>query len=322
VAQAACLFLLAATGIVTVELVLLMALWIGLVNGVEMPVPNAIALQAMAFNSARIIGPALGGAMIGIGSAAFGSPVAGVATTMAVAVVAYGAVLVSLLRMNPSEIRTRDAPDAPVPVLRSLREGVIFAGSRPIIAWPMLLMAGLTAFGFNFPILLPLFARQELGLEATGYGALFAGLGIGAVLGSLTLAFMRRRPALLLMLGGCSLFATAMLVLSTSRTVAVALPVTLVLGYTWMLSVNTINATIQANVRDELRGRVMALYVTVFLAAAPIGGLVSGALAGAFGAPAAFAICSGLTLLVVGAVSVGLANGARTASLGVTRIDG
>jgi predicted MFS family arabinose efflux permease len=260
--------------------------------------------------------------MIGIGSAAFGSPVAGVATTMAVALVAYGAVLVSLLRMDPGQIRTRDSPTTPAPVLSSLREGILFAGSRPIIAWPMLLMAGLTAFGFNFPILLPLFAREELGLDATAYGALFAGLGIGAVLGSLTLAFMRRRPALLLMLGGCALFGTAMLALSISRSLAMALPLTLVLGYTWMLAVNTINATIQANVRDELRGRVMALYVTVFLASAPLGGLVSGALADAFGAPAAFAICAGLTMVVVSVVGAGLSVGARRTSLGVTRIDG
>ncbi len=336
VAQATCLFLLTATGFVTVELILVLALWIGVVNGVEMPVrhsfapdlvparllPNAIALQAMAFNSARIIGPALGGALIGLGSAAFGSPVAGVATTMAVAVAAYGAVLVSLVRMDPEQISTRDVRQAPASVLSSLREGVAFAASRPIIAWPMVLMAGITAFGFNFPILLPLYARDVLGLDASAYGALFAGIGVGAVLGSLTLAFMRRRPALFLMLGGCAAFATAMLVLSISRSVITALPLTLVLGYTWMLSVNTVNATIQANVRDELRGRVMALYVTVFLASAPLGGLVSGALADAFGAPAAFAICAGLLLAVVGVVGGGLALRVRGSSLGVTRIDG
>jgi MFS family permease len=336
VAQATVLFALTAAGAITIELILLMALWLGLINGVEMPVrhsfapdlvprrllPNAIALQAMAFNSARVVGPAIAGAVIGIGTAAFGSAVAGVATSLALSVVAYAAVLVALLRMDPAEVRTHEPTTAAPPVLSSLGEGIAYARSRPIIAWPLLLMAGITAFGFNFQILLPLYSRDVLGLDAAAYGALFSGIGVGSVCGSLTLAFMRRRPALLLMIGGCVTFALGMIALGFSRSFAVALGIVFVLGYTWMLVVNTVNATIQANVTDALRGRVMALYVTVFVGGAPLGGIVSGALADTFGTPMTFAICASLALAVTAIVVLGLRHGARTEGLGVTRIDG
>ena len=334
--QAVALFALAATGVINLPLVMVLALWVGIVNGVEMPVrhsfapdlvprrllANAIALQAMAFNSARVVGPAIAGATIGAGTIAFGSTIAGVAATMAFSSIAYTAVLIALLRMDPATIPRRTPPVPPRSVLASLREGIAFAHGNPIVLWPLVLMAGITAFGFNFQILLPLYARDVLATDATGYGTLFATLGIGSVTGSVTLAFMRRRPALALMLGGCAFFAAGLIALSLARSVWVALPVAFLLGVSWMLAVNTVNATIQANVPDVLRGRVMALYVTVFVGSAPLGGLLSGALAESFGTPAAFTICATLALGVVAVVVAGLRSGSRRHGLGVTHIDG
>jgi MFS family permease len=335
-AQVVVLFVLAATGLITLPLVFVMALWVGLVNGVEMPMrhsfapdlvprhllPNAIALQGMAFNTARIIGPAIAGALIGAGTLAFGSTIAGVASTMAVSIVAYSAVLVALLRMDGARIHRIEQTGSAEPMLASLREGIRFARTNPIVLWPLVLTAGITTFGFNFQILLPLYARDVLALDATGYGALFTCLGVGSIAGSLTLAFMRKRPALLLMLGGCAAFATGLAALGLTDNLWVALPIVFLLGTCWMFSMNTVNATIQANVSDALRGRVMALYITVFVGSAPVGGLIAGALAESFGTRATFVVCAALALSVVFVAAWGLRSGSRTVGLGVTHLDG
>jgi len=335
-AQVAVLFVLAATGTVTLPLVMLMALWIGVVNGVEMPtrhsfapdlvprhlLPNAIALQGMAFNAARIIGPAIAGAIIGVGSIALGSTIAGVAATMGVSIVAYAAVLVALLRMDPGTIRHAPRAEEHPPVLSSLVEGIRFARTHPIVLWPLILTAGITTFGFNFHILLPLYSRDVLGLDAAGYGALFACLGVGSITGSLALAFMRRRPALPLMLGGCTAFAIGLAALGANSLLTIAFPVVFILGMCWMLSMNTVNATIQANVTDALRGRVMALYITVFVGSAPIGGILAGGLADVFGTKTTFLICAALALGVIALAGLGLRRGHGRGRLGVTQIDG
>jgi MFS family permease len=333
--QAFILFLLAATGVVEIWMVMVMALWLGLVNAVEMPVrqslaadlvprhvlANAIALNSMAFNSARIVGPAVAGVIIAAGTALTGSAITGVSVNLAINTLTYSAVVIAMLRMNPREIRRHEQPERQPPVLHSLREGLAYAVRTPLVLWPLVLLAGIAAFGFNFQILLPLYVREVLALDADGYGALFAALGIGSLAGSLTLAFMRQRRALPLMLVGGIVFAALLVGIALARTAWTAAPFVVGAGYASMLMINTINATVQANVADALRGRVMALYVTVFAGSAPLGGLVAGGLAQAFGTPAAFVAGAGLSAAVVGLVAWGLRRAARRGSLGTTIID-
>ena len=141
----------------------------------------------------------------------------------------------------------------------------------------------------NFQTLLPLFARDTLSMGAEGYGALFAVMGAGSLVGSLSLAFAgSRRPMLALMLGGAVSFVAFELILGLTRDPAVAYPLILVIGFSSMVMVNTINVMIQNSVSHELRGRVMSLYVTVFAGSAPIGGFFAGAVAEVWGAPAGF----------------------------------
>ena len=332
--QAFVLFVLTATGVVEIPMVLVMAFFLGLVNAVDMPlrlalapdlVPrnllsNAIALNSMAFNAARVVGPALAGVIIAIGTGVTGSATAGVAVNLGINTVTYAAVFIGLLRMNPREIRRQERPEQHPPVLDSLREGVAYAVRTPLVLWSLVLLGGVAAFGFNFQILLPLFAVGILGLGAFGYGALFAAMGIGSLAGSLTLAFMHNRRAIPLMLVGGAVFATLLVGIAASRTVWIAAPLIVGAGYASMLMINTVNATVQANVSDALRGRVMALYVTVFAGTAPIGGLFAGAVAEAWGTPAAFlagAALSALTLLIV---ALGLRAAHRRGKLGVTII--
>jgi MFS family permease len=333
--QAFTLFVIVATGIVEIPMVLAMAFVLGLVNAVDMPMrqamaadlvprhllPNAIALNSMAFNSARVVGPALAGVIIAVGTQVTGSTTVGVAVNLAINTLTYTGVLTGLLRMNPREIRRIERPERHPPVLESLREGFWYAVQTPLVLWCLVLLGGIAAFGFNFQILLPLFARDILGLEADGYGALFAAMGIGSLSGSLTLAIMRQRRAIPLMLGGGIVFSFLLVAIAASRNVWLAAPLVLAAGYFSMLMINTINATVQANVADALRGRVMSFYVTVFAGSAPLGGLFAGFVAESLGTPAAFVTGAALSLLTVAIVAVGLRWAGSRGSLGVTLLD-
>ena len=333
--QAFILFLLTATGVVEIWMVMVMAFMLGLVNAVDMPVrqalaadlvprnilANAIALNSMAFNSARVVGPALAGVIIAIGTGITGSAVAGVAINLGINTLTYSGVLTGLLRMNPHEIRRHEKPERHPPVLHSLAEGFSYALRTPLVFWCLVLLGGVAAFGFNFQILLPLFATEVLDLGSAGYGGLYAAMGIGSLGGSLTLAFMRRRRAIPLMLVGGAVFAALLVGIGISRSLWLAVPLVIGSGYASMLMINTINATVQANVTDALRGRVMSFYVTVFAGSAPLGGLFAGFVAEAWGTPAAFLVGAAFSFATMGAVALGLRAAASRGPLGVTMID-
>ncbi len=333
--QAFVLFILTATGVVEIPMVFVMALWLGLVNAVDMParqafaadlVPrrllaNAIALNSMAFNSARVVGPALAGVIIAAGTAATGSATSGVAVNLGINTLTYSGVLVALLLMNPGRIRRIERPEQHPPVLHSLAEGFRYAVRTPLVLWCLVLLGGIAAFGFNFQILLPLFAREVLDLGAEGYGALYAAMGVGSFSGSLTLAYMRHRRAIPIMLGGGTVFSILLVAIASSRELLIAAALILAAGFASMLMINTINATVQANVTDQLRGRVMSFYVTVFAGSAPIGGLFAGAVAQAWGTPAAFLAGALLSAVTVAVVALGLRRAASRGPLGITLLD-
>ena len=189
----------------------------------------------------------------------------------------------------------------------SLAEGLRYARRTPTVLWPLVLLGGVAALAMNFQTLLPLFSRDALGMDAGGYGALFAAIGVGSLAGSLGLAFMSsQRPMKRLILGGAAAFLVLTFALGFARSPAVAFPLVIGIGLASMLMINTINVTIQNSVPDALRGRVMALYVTVFAGSAPIGGLLAGSLAQAFGAAVAFSVGAAAAALVLALVALKL----------------
>ncbi|MCV0402568.1 MAG: MFS transporter [Chloroflexi bacterium] len=294
--QAAILFGLAASGVVEIWHVFVLALLAGFVNAIEMPVRqafaadlvppddlvNAIALNSTSFNLSRVIGPAIAGVTI----AAFG-----VAINFGINAVSYLSVLIGLWMLDGSTFRQIERPDRFPSIRSSLAEGVRYAVATPTVLWPLVLLGGMAALAMNFQTLLPIFSRDALGLDSGGYGALFAAMGAGSLVGSLMLAFTTsQRPMLGMIIGGGAAFLALELVLGFVRLPLAAFALVAGIGMASMLMVNTINVTIQNSVPDVLRGRVMSLYVTVFAGTAPLGGLLSGALAEAFGAPAAISL--------------------------------
>ena len=307
--QAALLFGLAASGLVEIWHVYLLALLAGFVNAVEMPVRqafaaelvpaddlvNAIALNSTSFNLSRVIGPAIAGVTIAF---------FGVAINFGINAVSYLSVLVGLWMLDGNSLRRIARPDRFPSIRASLAEGVRFAIATPSVLWPLVLLGGMATFAMNFQTLLPLFTRDALGLDSGGYGALFAAMGAGSLIGSLILAFtISRRPMLGLIIGGGAIFLALELALGFVRSPLAAFPLVAGIGLASMLMVNTINVTIQNSVPDVLRGRVMSLYVTVFAGTAPIGGLLAGALAEAFGAAFAFSMGAALAVIVLTVVA-------------------
>ena len=306
--QATTLFVLAATGAVEIWHVYLLALVAGFVNAVEMPVRqsfvaelvpredlvNAIALSSTSFNLSRVIGPAIAGVTI----AAFG-----VASNFGVNALSYLSVIVGLLLIRTDTLYRVPRPAVVPSVRASLAEGLRYAQATPTVLWPLVLLGGVAALAMNFQTLLPIFSRDAIGLDSGGYGALFAAMGAGSLAGSLMLAFAtNQRPLVKLIVGGGAAFLVMLFALGFVQTLPMAFALVIGIGFASMLMVNTINVTIQNSIPDALRGRVMSLYVTVFAGSAPIGGLLAGAMAQAWGAPVAFsvgAVLAGVVLAVV-----------------------
>jgi MFS family permease len=306
--QAGILFALTFSGVVEIWHIYVLAFSLGIVSSVDMPVRqafaaelvpredlvNAIALNSATFNAARVVGPAIAGITLAL----FGP-----AANFGVNTVSYFAVLAGLWMIDPVGLYRAERPAQFASVRSSLAEGFRYAKNTPSILWPLVLLGGVAMFGMNFQTLLPLYARDEMGMGASGYGALYAAMGVGSLIGSLWLAFSGGRRALArLILGGCAVFVVFLLVLGLLPTPYAAFPTIVVVGIASMLMVNTINVTIQNGVTDELRGRVMSLYVLVFAGSAPIGGILAGTLAELFGAAMAFvigAVVSGVVLAVV-----------------------
>lgn len=306
--QALILFTLTATGVVQIWHVMVLATMLGFVSAIEMPVRqsfaaelvpkrdlvNAIALNSASFNLARVVGPAVAGLALAIFGPAF---------NFGINAVSYMAVLIGLWRMDPGELHRAERPEQFDTVRRSLAQGLRYAIRTPTVLWPLILLLGMATFGMNFQTLLPLYARDTLHAGAEGYGALFAVMGAGSLIGSLGLAFGRRRSLVGLMLGGAAAFVAFELLLGLTRDPLYAYPLVLVIGLSSMVMVNTINVTVQNSVSNELRGRVMSLYVTVFAGSAPIGGFLAGSVAELWGAPAGFVLGALLSVLAIGLVA-------------------
>jgi MFS family permease len=303
--QATTLFVLAFSGVVEIWQIQVLALGLGLINAVDMPVrqsfaavlvpkadlTNAIALSGASFNLGRVIGPAIAGVTLALYGSAF---------NFGLNAVSYLAVLAGLLLMDPAAISRTVVSGVQATVMTSLREGVRYARGTRTVLWSLVLLGGMSMFAMNFQTLLPIYARQTLEVDAGGYGALFAIMGLGSLMGSLTLAAMgERRPRLRLILGGGTAFVAFEIALGLTSTVGAAYALIAAIGLSSMLMLNTINATVQHSVPNELRGRVMALYVTVLAGVGPVGGLFAGALAQWRGAPTALVVGGSIAALFV-----------------------
>jgi MFS family permease len=250
--------------------------------------PNAIALNSAAFNATRIVGPGLAGAMIatmGIAACYFANAVSYVA-------VIVGLLMMRLPRHTPAERTTS--------TVENIREGLAYIRGDRLVRTLVWLIAGMSVTALPYVMLLPVFARDVLRVGAPGLGSLLAATGTGALVAGVALASGRIRiPRGRLIIGAATAYALALMAFALSRSYALSLVLLAVTGFTMILNNTSVNALLQSRTPDRLRGRVMSVYVFMFLGMAPLGSLQAGALARWIGAPYALACGAGALLLIV-----------------------
>jgi MFS family permease len=214
--------------------------------------------------------------------------VAGVGLCFVVNAISFLAVLVALREMREDEFtpvtKSRDTR-----MLAGIREGVAWSVRSPIALTVLTVVTIVSTVGFNFNVLVPLLASETLHVGAGMFGALSASFGLGALVGALATATLRR-ATLRTFAGGAVGFSLAMLALAPVHTATLALALLFVLGVSFSFFTASANALVQLASPDHLRGRVVSLYLFAFAGLAPIGGLVAGWLADVGGTQLAFGV--------------------------------
>ncbi len=237
---------------------------------------NAVGLNSASFNLARMIGPALAGALIAL----MGSGVAATGWVILLNGVSYGAVVISLMLMRDADLR----PTAPLPrAKRQVRDGVRYVRSRPDIMLILAIVFCVGTFGLNFQMTTALMATEVFGKGAGEYGLLGSILAVGSLAGSLVAA-RRRTPRQTVIVACAVAFGIVEMIAGlapTYLTFALLLPLC---GVTALLMIATANAFVQMSVSAEMRGRVMALYMCIFMGGTPVGAPLLGWIAEQWGA--------------------------------------
>ncbi|MBI5492721.1 MAG: MFS transporter [Deltaproteobacteria bacterium] len=290
---------LTVAGAINIPEIMALSFLLGAVNAIDAParqafviemvdreaLASAIALNSAIFNGARVIGPSIAGFLIaGIGTG-------GAFLTNGAS---YVAVLMALLLINAKEaVHPKHGPAS-----MAIREGIAYSFSHPVIRTLLVFTAVTSIFGWSFTTIMPVIARDVFGLGAAGLGHLYAATGLGALTATVLVSVSpgRVRPFWFI-LGGNALFAASLMMFTFTLNIYLALFLLFLAGMGLLLQFSMINTTIQRMVEDRVRGRVMSLYVLMFLGLSPFGSFEVGFLAERLGSNAAIRIGAAIVFL-------------------------
>jgi MFS family permease len=288
-ASATVLGLLAVTGVAQIWQVYLLAFVFGIGTAFDGPtrqsfvmemvgrddLTNAVGLNSASFNAARVVGPAAAGGLI----AALGSGVTATGWAILLNAVSYLAVVWSLYRMTARDLLT------PEPAAREsgmIRDGVRYVRARPDLMLVLTVIFFAGTFGMNFQMTTALMSTEVFHRGAGEYGVLGSALAVGSLVGAL-LAARRGRPRQRLLVGSALAFGTLEIaagLMPSYLTFALWLPL---VGVSSLTLITSANSTMQLSVSPEVRGRVMALYMTIFMGGTPLGAPIVGWIGQTFG---------------------------------------
>lgn len=270
--------ILTLTGEVTVWMIGITAFLLGIVTAIDSParqafiseivtkeqLPSAIALNSGIFNAARVIGPSIAGlliAMIGTGGA------------FIVNGFSYVAVLIALFGMKvqfPTERRKLHA-------IRAIKEGLTYSFTHPIIRTLIIFTGVSSVFGWSYTTVMPLIAQNTFHLGAAGLGYLYAASGLGSLLATILIAtFSKKISPEIFILGGSILFAVSLILFSYTSHLLTGLILLFLTGLGLLSQFAMMNTVIQSLVSSELRGRVISIYILMFIGLTPVGNLGAG----------------------------------------------
>ncbi len=285
--------------VVTIPIIGVIAFLMGTVNAVDAParqafvstivtrneLPSAIAMNSGIFNAARAVGPAVSGVLI----ASVGSGMAFIING-----VSYIALMFALYF-----IRYREKIKAPSgKPFHAIKAGVRYALTHPLIRVLLLFTGILSVFGWSYSTLMPFIAKSIYQLEAQGLGYMYTATGLGSVLATLLVgAYGTKISRIWFLIGGNVLFAISLLLFSFAPPLPLALVLLFFMGMGLLSQAATMNTVIQTVVRNEFRGRVMSIYVLMFLGLAPLGNFEIGFLSENFSVAVALSFNAILVLL-------------------------
>jgi len=270
----------------------------------ERDLMSAIGLNSAAFNGPQIIGPVIGGLLY----APFTDrPTFGAGLLFYVNAISYLAVVFALLRMRPVPVIGKSGE---VSMLDSIREGLAYIRQDVVVRWIVILAAATALFARPYIQLLPAVAQGVLNVGAVELSWMLAASGVGALGGALAtsaLGGLRRRGAVLI--GAAIAFGVFLVAFTLQRSLVVALPFLVLLGFSTMVFLGMANGLLQTRSPDHLRGRVMSVYTMVFMGLMPLGSMVMGSIGSVVGTG------GGLLAGGVACTVVALYAGARIAPL-------
>jgi MFS family permease len=298
------LFLLTVTGVVTLWMVYALVLVRGLVTAIDNPtrqsfisemvgpahVVNAVSLNSVLVQTARIAGPAAAALVIAL---------SGVAACFALNALTFGAMLLALARMDRGALH--DAPPA-ARARGQIREALTVVRASRELWIPLAMMGVVSMLAYNFQTVLPLLARYTYGGSAATYALLMGAMGGGAIAGALFNG-ARGRTSPELISGAAILFGGALCLAALAPTLDLALAALVVVGAASVTFTNSVNAQLQLASPPELRGRVMALFGVVFLGSTPIGAPLLGFICEHEGARAGLAV-GGVAAILAGLAAI------------------
>jgi MFS family permease len=328
--------LLDVTGVVQLWHVYALALLLGLAAVVDTPVrqafvvemvgpddlPNAVSLNSATFNASRILGPAVAGVAISS---------VGTGPVFLANALSYVAVVTGLVAMRRTELFS------PRRVARGkgqARAGLAYVRSDPQLYVPIALVAVIGTFGLNFQITLALVAKQTFHLGAGSYGALSAMLATGSLLGALASARRSSVPRARVLYGAALAFGLCEVLTGLAPSYVVMAVLLVPTGAAVLTFTTAANATVQLRSTPQMRGRVMSLYVLVFLGGTPFGAPLIGAIAQSLGPRSSLLVggaISALAALAAGlylrrvqrsATTVAVMTGSRDAPAGAVALAG
>jgi predicted MFS family arabinose efflux permease len=291
---------LVVAGAMTIPLLAVFAGVYGLMNAVEIPIrlafiadvvprddlANGLVLGQMAFTLTRIIGPAIAALVAAGPGLAWLFTLIGLAGVV-VAIATFGVRVSS----PPRDDSTVGSPR------RALVDGLRYAASRRSIRQPLLLLGAVAVFGLSVQVVLPLYTVDHLGLNEAEFGLLLAVMGVGALLASIPLAYLRPRDARLALLGASVAVSVCVTGLAWTNLVPVAFLLSGVLGAASNVALSGASVVLQYAVDTGVRARVLGLQAAVFQGGQGLGGLLMGLATDELGI---------VTTMLVGAIIVGL----------------
>ena len=276
--QALVLGVLELTGAIELWMVFAMAAVFGLVTAVDNParqtfvlemvgkdnLTNAITLNSVVINAARIVGPALAGVLIAV---------VGIGICFILNAASYVAVIIALLLMRTSELSP--APTQ-VRAKGQLRAGLSYVRATPELLVPLVMMAIIGTLSYEFQVILPLVAERTFDGGAGTYGTLTSAMGVGAVVGGLATAGRSGAPSDAGLVRAAAMFGAVILLAAVAPFLWLEVLVLVLVGAASINVLATGNTTLQLRAAPEMRGRVMALWAVAFLGTTPVGGPIIG----------------------------------------------